>query len=167
MLRTLAIAIFALVVSGTTYADVMGLITKYETTSNIPAGFLKAIVKVESSFKPQAINNTAKIHSYGLAQLTKFTADLYCSVSDPSKLLDAETNLRCGSKYLSSLLRIYRGNTRLAAAAYNVGTACTCRSGRYLTTENQQCPVGPKTCTIPNRILNQGYVDKVMKAWER
>ena len=47
--------------------------------------------------------------------------------SYPDELLDPETNVRLGVTYLGGLLRRFRGQEGLAAAAYNAGARATMR----------------------------------------
>lgn len=75
---------------------------------------IKAIIKAESSFEPDAISKSG---AQGLMQLMPATArDM--KVSDP---FDPEQNILGGTKYLSLLLKRFKRNRRLAVAAYNVG----------------------------------------------
>ena len=75
---------------------------------------IKAIIKAESSFEPDAVS---KRGAQGLMQLMPATArDM--KVNDP---FDPEQNILGGTKYLSLLLKRFKRNTRSAVAAYNVG----------------------------------------------
>jgi len=75
---------------------------------------IKAIIKAESSFEPDAISKSG---AQGLMQLMPATArDM--KVNDP---FDPEQNILGGTKYFSLLLKRFKRNTRSAVAAYNVG----------------------------------------------
>lgn len=80
-----------------------------------------ALVMVESSFNPKAINKTARIKSYGLAQLTIDTAQHHCKLSK-KEIMDPTKNLFCGAKVLRYQLRRYKGDVDKALSAYNAGT---------------------------------------------
>jgi soluble lytic murein transglycosylase-like protein len=75
---------------------------------------IKAIIKAESSFEPDAISKSG---AQGLMQLMPATARAM-KVNNP---FDPEQNILGGTKYLSLLLKRFKRNTRLAVAAYNVG----------------------------------------------
>ena len=75
---------------------------------------IKAIIKAESSFEPDAVSESG---AQGLMQLMPATArDM--KVTNP---FDPYENIIGGTKYLSLLLKRFKRNTRLAVAAYNVG----------------------------------------------
>lgn len=75
---------------------------------------IKAIVKVESAFKPGAVSPKG---AQGLMQLMPGTAARY-GVKDS---FDPAQNLLGGIRYLKDLLAMFDNNLRLALAAYNAG----------------------------------------------
>jgi soluble lytic murein transglycosylase-like protein len=73
-----------------------------------------AVIEVESNFNPQA---QSPKNAQGLMQLIPATAERF-GVRD---VWDPEQNLRGGMSYLRWLLGQFRGDVRLALAAYNAG----------------------------------------------
>ena len=91
--------------------------------SELPVHLLFAIARQESAFNPRAVSSAG---ARGLMQLMPRTAALVADrvrVKRPSRteLFDPNVNVRLGTHHLARLMRRYRGNRVLAAAAYNAG----------------------------------------------
>jgi soluble lytic murein transglycosylase-like protein len=80
----------------------------------LPPALLRAVMKQESAFKPCAVSMRG---AQGLMQLMPTTAQQF-HVADP---FDPAQNVRAGAAFLKQLLTRYKGDLRLALAAYNAG----------------------------------------------
>lgn len=105
--------------------DVDTLIDRAARKFGVSADLVRAVVRAESAFNPDAVSQKGAM---GLMQLMPATArDL--GVKDP---FDPEQNIMAGTRYLRSLLDRYGGETDLALAAYNWGMGNLERStGRW------------------------------------
>lgn len=96
-------------------------LTQYQRTINSAAilyqvdpAFIRAIIHAESHFNVKAVS---KQGAQGLMQLMPTTA----KALGVKNSFIAKQNIYGGVKHLAHLLKIYQGNNRLAAAAYNAG----------------------------------------------
>jgi soluble lytic murein transglycosylase-like protein len=76
------------------------------------------LVKVESDFKRTARSPMAAV---GFTQLQLATARFYDPTITEEGLLDRDTNLRIGFRFLQDLLKQFDGDMKLALLAYNRG----------------------------------------------
>jgi soluble lytic murein transglycosylase-like protein len=91
-----------------------GLIENSAGLQKLSPVLLREVIRQESGFQPCAVSSRGAV---GLMQLMPETAgDL--GVADA---FDPEQNVSAGAKYLAGLLEKYKGDQRLALAAYNAG----------------------------------------------
>ncbi|GHV44695.1 lytic transglycosylase [Synergistales bacterium] len=90
--------------------------SRYADEYNIDEELIRALIQVESGWKPDAVSIKG---ARGLMQLMPRTASML-GVEDS---FDPEENIGGGVKYLSQLTDKYRGDIEKALAAYNAGPA--------------------------------------------
>jgi soluble lytic murein transglycosylase len=103
--------VVARVFNNTTYD---GIIERQAQTHGVDPSLVKAVMKAESNFNPNAMSHKG---AQGLMQLMPDTAKLM-KVENP---FDPEDNIRGGTKYLRYLGDAFGGNLDLMLAAYNAG----------------------------------------------
>lgn len=91
------------------------IITEASRQYNVPENLIKAIIKTESDFQPDATSHSG---AQGLMQLMPATAK-ELGVTDA---YDPYQNVMGGTKYIAQLLDKYDGDVKLALAAYNAGS---------------------------------------------
>ena len=86
----------------------------YASAFGVPVELVDAVIQVESGWNPYAVSVKG---AAGLMQLMPATAIRF-GVQDR---FDIEENVRGGVAYLAWLIRLFKGDLRLAVAAYQVG----------------------------------------------
>jgi soluble lytic murein transglycosylase-like protein len=94
--------------------ELESLVRHSAQANSVDPKLVSAVIDVESHGDPAAIS---RVGAQGLMQLMPGTAAQYGVLN----AFDPAENVAGGTRYLHDLLRRYRGNTRLAVAAYNAG----------------------------------------------
>lgn len=93
------------------------MIAHYAAAYDVPLTLVHRVVQRESSYRPAARNG----HYYGLMQILPATARTMGYRGGPDGLLDAETNLRYGVKYLRGAWLVSGGSEEKAVMWYSKG----------------------------------------------
>jgi soluble lytic murein transglycosylase-like protein len=90
------------------------LIESAAKANDLEVNLVRAVIEQESAYRPCAVSHKG---AQGLMQLMPDTAS-ELKVKD---VFDPKENIVAGAKYLKQLLDKYKGDRKLALAAYNAG----------------------------------------------
>lgn len=122
--------------------DPLHLISEASAAEGLPANFVLSVAHVESGFQ---VNARSPKGAVGLMQLMPQTAAELGVLPDR-----VEENASGGARYLRQLLIRYKGDSRLALAAYNAGPAAVDRFR-----------------DVPPYLETQQYVARVLREYAR
>jgi hypothetical protein len=123
------------------------IIAKAAKKYKVDEALIKAIIKAESNFNHEAVS---PVGAQGLMQLMPSTA-YALQVED---VFQPENNIEGGVRYLRYLLNTYRGDLRLALAAYNAGETAVAKYSNNV-------PPFRETRNYINRVMS--YYDEFRK----
>lgn len=109
----------------------------------LEAPLIKAVIKAESDFDPNAISNKG---ARGLMQIMPMNFRLL-NVENP---FDPHQSIDAGARYLRDMMNRYNGQINLSLAAYNAGPGAVDRHGG-----------------VPPYQETEDYIERVMRYYER
>lgn len=121
-----------------------GIVETAARRYGVDKALVHAVISAESGYNPQAVSRTG---ARGLMQLMPETARRY----GVHNSMDPADNIYGGVRYLRDLLTMFKGDMKLAVAAYNAGENAVIRYG----------------LRVPPYAETLGYVPKVLEFYRK
>jgi hypothetical protein len=109
-------------VANTPSAPLVETVERIARQNQLSPRLVHSVIQVESNYDPNAVSPKGAL---GLMQLIPSTARRF----GVSNVFDPADNIQGGARYLKYLLGLYKGDERLALAAYNAGEGAVSRYG--------------------------------------
>jgi soluble lytic murein transglycosylase-like protein len=93
------------------------LIVQHAGANGMPVAFVRQVIRRESNFNPRAVDHG----NYGLMQIRLGTARALGYRGTAAGLLDPETNMTYGIRYLAGAYRVAHGNEARTLLLYSRG----------------------------------------------
>jgi soluble lytic murein transglycosylase-like protein len=123
MVRAIACCVFALAAlalpaaAADERAALDALIVQHAGANSMPVAFVRQVIRRESNFNPRATDHG----NYGLMQIRLGTARALGYRGTVAGLLDPETNMTYGMRYLAGAYRAAHGNEARTLVLYSRG----------------------------------------------
>lgn len=140
----------------------------------VGANWIRALIRQESSFRPEAKSSSGALGVMQLLPLTGQELAREFKVKDftlPDTLFDPDINIRLGSTYLARMIHNFNGNVPLALAAYNAGPS---RLRRWMAARKDITPLDNANSSAPEVEVwidelpwdeTSFYVKSVLRNW--
>ncbi|MGX5800981.1 lytic transglycosylase domain-containing protein [Bradyrhizobium sp. Arg314] len=98
------------------------IIARYAASYGVPVSLAKAVIKIESNYRPTLVGGAGEI---GLMQIKPATARMMGYTGSAKGLFDPDTNIKYGMKYLAMARDLGGGTTCGTILKYNAGHGAT------------------------------------------
>lgn len=98
------------------------VIARYAASYGVPVSLAKAVIKIESNYRPNLVGGAGEI---GLMQIKPATARMMGYTGSAKGLFDPDTNIKYGMKYLAMARDLGGGTTCGTILKYNAGHGAT------------------------------------------
>ena len=108
--------------SATGSGQYSAIIARYAASYGVPVSLAKAVIKIESNYRPNMVGGAGEI---GLMQIKPATARMMGYTGSAKGLFDPDTNIKYGMKYLAMARDLGGGTTCGTILKYNAGHGAT------------------------------------------
>lgn len=102
--------------------DYSAIIARYAAAEGVPVSLAKAVIKIESNYRPNIVGSAGEI---GLMQIKPATARMMGYSGSVKGLFNPDTNIKYGMKYLAMARGLGGGTTCGTILKYNAGHGAT------------------------------------------